>query len=963
MDLHPHQAFVAGTVVLDHRRRYILADEVGLGKTVEAGVVIHDLLSRNPRARVLVLAPGPLVRQWLTEMATSFGGQDFRLADLHPPESVDVSGWTRLIASTGLAVGSLRDALLDGRWDMVVVDEAHHLVDAPVLYSMVRALAEGARDLLLLSAIPARRRETEFLKLLALLEPTRYGLAADADLGASANARDAHERFVQLYANQEIIGRRLNRLGAELDALAAGEAKPADVLEKAKRLADLPLLRDDRRVRSALEAIATAAETAPPALKTGSDDPPTPTPPTMAEAAAYLRNLVVDRYRIHRRILRNRRQRLVAENRLAVVTRSLRTHIYKPDQVELEAVEAVEKLVGDAVARGLPLNVARPLARTLFQALASPAGVALLLRDLLGTPVDPANVAPHEIELLNAALGPGYAAWSRLGRIMHALSGPFLDRDSLARAESAVGTWARSDASWGRERAVADLVRGRLAADVGKILVFAGYPGLAATITQSLKVAVGASVVADFRYDMDDGAKEEAARLFRVEAGVRVLVCDESGGEGRNFQFVDEIVHVDLPWQAGLVEQRIGRLDRLGRTHPEVVSHVVANEAGLEAGLLHCLGPAGIGVLTHSVSGAEFALRGLHDEMVDAAIAAGAEGTGAGTLSALARSLRLRVEEERARDESEALLDEASFQADAASAFLKPADEGVDAEVEAAFVAYFRQIATPKSVGAHGDQRTPQGLWRFQPDDVRGGGLPYLRRTRDGDALARRVGTFRRDIARARRDVEFFAPGNPLFDAVAGFLRIESVGCSYAVGCLVPRLPAAVVVEFAMTLRANSEGLSKVPGLANRAETVIGARRRSVVFPLGALKPVNEATYLALRAACRPETRGRTWDDLRPERLEGVIAGSVPDWPKYLRAAEERAKLYLRAALQPRLAPLVQAEDRRVAEQLRQIRTEMSQDGPNEVTTAEVEALSNYRRALADWVVELDGIGVLAVNP
>lgn len=62
IDLHPHQAFVAGTVILDPVRRYVLADEVGLGKTIEAGIILHDLLSRRPDARVLVLTPGPLTR-------------------------------------------------------------------------------------------------------------------------------------------------------------------------------------------------------------------------------------------------------------------------------------------------------------------------------------------------------------------------------------------------------------------------------------------------------------------------------------------------------------------------------------------------------------------------------------------------------------------------------------------------------------------------------------------------------------------------------------------------------------------------------------------------------------------------------------------------------------------------------------------------------------------------------------
>ena len=140
IDLHPHQAFVAGTIILDPIRRYILADEVGLGKTIEAGIVVHDLLSRRPDARVLVLAPGPLTRQWLCEMHSSFGGQGFRLADLHPIESIDLGRWSKVICSTNLALDGLDTELCAASWDMVVVDEVHHLLSAAHQWGMSRPM-------------------------------------------------------------------------------------------------------------------------------------------------------------------------------------------------------------------------------------------------------------------------------------------------------------------------------------------------------------------------------------------------------------------------------------------------------------------------------------------------------------------------------------------------------------------------------------------------------------------------------------------------------------------------------------------------------------------------------------------------------------------------------------------------------------------------------------------------------
>ncbi|MGU3656010.1 SNF2-related protein [Methylobacterium fujisawaense] len=942
VDLHAHQAFVAGTVILDPRRRYVLADEVGLGKTVEAGVVIHDVLSRRPRARVLVLAPGPLVRQWLTEMAASFGGQDFRLADLHAPEAVQIDRWPRLIVSTGLATGHLREALLDAHWDMVVIDEAHHLVDQPILHGVARRLAADTRDLLLLSAIPARRRETEFLRLLALLEPARYGEDADGE-GAS----EARARFVELHSAQEVIGRRVGRLTAEMDGLRTGDASPADVLDKAERLAGLPLVRDDAAVGAALSALRAGA---------GPDAPA----PDVVEAAKALRTAVVDRFRIHRRILRNRRQRLVADDRLASVRRLSEDRPYRPDQIELEAIQAVEELVGRAAGRGVPTETGRLMARTLFQALAFPAGIHDLLQEIARDGADE-PVADHEMETLGAALGPGYAAWPSLAAALRQGVRPFLDGDVLGRAVRTAAAWARSGGSRGRERALSDAVRDILASGKGKVLVFAGYPGLAAASADTLRRTLGEPVPA-FTHDMADADKEETARLFRAEQRVRVLVCDESGGEGRNFQFADAIVHADLPWQVGLVEQRIGRLDRLGRINPDIPSHVVVNSAAAEAGLPDCYGAAGLGVLVRSVSGAEFALRALQDAIVDAAVSGCADGTAADAMRTLAPSLRRAVEEERARDEGEAILDEASFQEDAAARFLKSPDESVETEIEEAFVAHFRQVATPRSVAHHGDDRTPRGIWRFNADDVREGGLPDLRRTADGSAAARRIGTFRRSIARARRDVEFFAPGNPFFDAVAASLPARTAGRTYAIGILVPGESPDVVAEFAMILRPDLRRLSGHPGLANQAEAVVGARRRSVVFPLGGLKAVAEGPFLGLKARCTPDRKGRTWDDL-PEGTLARLAASVPDWPDYLAKAQERARLYVRASLQPRLGPLVAAEDARVLDQMDRIKAEAGPSGPDDSAREELDGLERYRRAVAGWDVFLDAVGVIAVNP
>jgi ATP-dependent helicase HepA len=98
VDLYPHQAYVAGCAIRDWSRRYIFADEVGLGKTIEAGVVIHDLLLQNPEARILILTPGALSRQWLCEMYSGFGGQGFRLLDFYTRAEINLNAFVEVEA-------------------------------------------------------------------------------------------------------------------------------------------------------------------------------------------------------------------------------------------------------------------------------------------------------------------------------------------------------------------------------------------------------------------------------------------------------------------------------------------------------------------------------------------------------------------------------------------------------------------------------------------------------------------------------------------------------------------------------------------------------------------------------------------------------------------------------------------------------------------------------------------------
>ena len=160
VELHRHQMQVVRRVATDPVKRYLLADEVGLGKTIEAGAVICQYLAERPTSRVLILAPEHLREQWGTELLDTF--------------RVDPHGqaWVRI-----------RSHENDASWprdpvDLLVIDEAHHFtrngdLSAEALAAAVD-LAHRTDALLLLSATPVRSNEAGFLDLLHLIDPANY---------------------------------------------------------------------------------------------------------------------------------------------------------------------------------------------------------------------------------------------------------------------------------------------------------------------------------------------------------------------------------------------------------------------------------------------------------------------------------------------------------------------------------------------------------------------------------------------------------------------------------------------------------------------------------------------------------------------------------------------------------------------------------------------------------------------
>lgn len=255
INLFQHQVDTAARVLADPVMRYLLADEVGLGKTIEAGIVIRQLVIEDPGVAILVLCPDSLVGQWTSELRDRLGlGAALRGLQLTvaPYESV------RNIAS------SHRDGL--ARYDLIVVDEAHNLFRHLGAGSELESQLRKVDGFIALSATPMRGDLETFRRLLALVDPVAFD---GTDAQSFRERIDERERSA---GDVQVLSTRRASLRQKTTVLTSIES-------------DFP---DDKNVRDLAEACRRT------------DDPQDQ---AWTDLADYVREI----YRISRRMIRHRR--------------------------------------------------------------------------------------------------------------------------------------------------------------------------------------------------------------------------------------------------------------------------------------------------------------------------------------------------------------------------------------------------------------------------------------------------------------------------------------------------------------------------------------------------------------------------------------------------------------------------------------------------------------------------------
>ncbi len=461
--LIPHQLYIANEVANRYAPRVLLADEVGLGKTIEAGLILHRQLLTDHAQRVIIIVPDSLIHQWFIEMLRRFNLY-FSIFDEQRCQATEEHTQQNPFETEQLIICSIDfiasqpnrlTQILDCEWDLAVVDEAHHLMWSPekasTEYLAVKEIVKKTQGVLLLTATPEQLGKEGHFARLHLLDPDRF---------------PSLDSYIEEEQNYAPIANNIEKLITH-DTLTNDEMS---------QLLTMSHLSTQEQLQETLD--------------------------NEQDRTIFIYDLL-DRYGTGRVLFRNTRHTISGFPARQVHEYLLDTPQYYLTQLSLFKDSDIEPQL-------------------------------LLCPELLYESAKEDD-APH---------------------------------------------WADIDP---RIQWLADKLK-QLKPE--KALVITASAQTVLDIAQALKTKHGIHA-AVFHEFLNIVERDRAAAYFSdKEDGSQVLICSEIGSEGRNFQFASQLILFDLPLNPDLLEQRIGRLDRIGQRH-DIDIHVPCLQNTAQAIMYH----------------------------------------------------------------------------------------------------------------------------------------------------------------------------------------------------------------------------------------------------------------------------------------------------------------------------------------------------------------------------------------
>lgn len=562
--LLPHQVNTIMRCLQEKPCRYMLADEVGMGKTIEAISILKIFMQNCAHQHALIIVPGTLKEQWKTELLLKFN-----IPIGHGKDDNCVSMKT---------VDELTDADIRQHWDFVIVDEVHRYLASTKHYNALHSISLRSRNMLLLSATPVQQRKEEYLDLLRLLQPQKYD-------------EYSIEQFSTIISKQSRIIQRttliLDDLGDFEEEISTSREHESDPHESDDCEELYEEIRDnleevceeinDEKLTALLQKVDFHAE----------------------DLGVYQIKVIISyicsNYQVESNIIRNRRKILEVHDDGArlLPTRELALFSYALDEDKNTHEAVCYQLMSKWLADNIfdVETIVKPLLESFFS---SPWAFTAQLASLKGKNISINN------EIITEANQWLLSEEHILRHLPEILDDPDMyDAEYCTRIVTVLNLLF--DEYYDK-----------------KIVLFTNYAETFAAYKKALEAVFSSEEISFFGVGLDSTEIELNAYRFQSETACRIMLCDYSGGEGRNFQCADYIVHIDLPWDANMIEQRIGRLDRLERdlSRPVVTSVVVHTEGTFEEALLGFWNK-GLKIFTQSLSGMEIIMKDINTEIID----------------------------------------------------------------------------------------------------------------------------------------------------------------------------------------------------------------------------------------------------------------------------------------------------------------------------------------------------------
>jgi len=765
--LMPHQINVAHRLSEEYFPRVILADEVGLGKTIEAGIYIKEMMARNLAERILIIVPATLVRQWQFEMQNKFSIKftiydgkkikqlkkgDHRIQELlQNPFYYD----NLIICSLQFARNPKYIELLSQiSWDIIIFDEAHHLrryltnvatgsYRETLNFKLAKKLSQSTECLLLLTATPLQLHSFELLSLIDLIHPEAFYNFSD---------------FEHFRKNMPFINLLVSNVN-HIDKLNFFEIK-----NTIKLLKDLKYVNKEERNEQILDKIKD--------LNFKGD---------------LLEKIEAD-HTLSKFLIRNRKKNVFSKEFLT--TRIVKTIMVYPTKQELEVYTEIRnylaKIYNASINEG---NIGIGFIITTLQKLLTSSKYAILksierrlehinrLKDIsieleYIKEEDPEYYeALYEEQYIDAEVDENFS--NMLSRDKNKQALDLINQEKILKEFyeklKNVPYDSKSDTFIELLNQVYDQN------PYEKILVFTQFVDTLFYLKNLLENQNNDYFVEVFYGGINKIEKDEAVERFRASPKFSILISTEIGGEGRNFQFCRVLVNYDLPWNPMKLEQRIGRLDRIGQKSLEIYIYNFFLEGTIETDIVFALDKR-ISLFEESIGLLEPILGKIEKNFKDLIFSEDTQKRR--KLNEFNRMLDEEIQraKEIEMQLDDLLIDKKSFQMDGLITSLASCEEVKLSHNELfLLIKYFFNLEHHKyghlKILGREENKDINGklpLVKIIPNDILLKNLYY-------QFSKENVGTFNLELAREKEEIEFFALGHPLIDYLLEYCRSYSL--------------------------------------------------------------------------------------------------------------------------------------------------------------------------------------------